>query len=49
MKISIRKLKNAKVYYFGETEPFGIVSDAIIDVRGKVTAYLVKTLRIVPI
>ena len=49
MKISTRKLKNAKVFYFGEAEPFGIISDTIIDEYGKVAGYLVKTISIVPI
>ncbi len=49
MKVSKSKLKNAKVYFCGESEPFGVFSDTILDESGRVAGYMVKTLSIVPI
>ncbi len=49
MKFSISKLKGAKVYFFGKNEPWGVFSDIMLDKDGKIAAYIVKTLSIVPI
>ncbi len=49
MKISNNKLKNVKVYFCDEDEPFGVFSDTIIDRFGKISGYAVKTMSIVPI
>ena len=49
MKVTNKELKNSKVYFCDESEPFGVFSDAILDESGRIAGYLVKTLSIVPI
>ncbi len=49
MKFSIKKLKGTKVYFFDQEEPWGVFSDVALEKNGKIAAYIVKTLSIVPI
>ncbi len=49
MKVDLNKLKNIKVYLYGEEEPFGIFSDTILDNFGNIKGCVIKTISIVPI
>ncbi len=49
VKLSINKLKGTKVYFVEQHEPWGIFCDVMLNKNGKVVAYIVKTLSIVPI
>ncbi|MBR5156022.1 MAG: hypothetical protein IKW62_06040 [Clostridia bacterium] len=49
MKFSIKNLKGAKVYFWGKDQPWGVFSDVMMNKNGRIEAYIVKTLSIVPI